>query len=237
MALFDNDKLNGIFEKAKETIKDTSDKTKKAFAESSEQMKQHNQESKNLKAPIEGAIIRYAVTYNGGLAKYPKSKSGEIGLNILEDCFYLKPTMTTIEWFEEMAIPYKKIRKVEIVERTISNTEWLLSSSRSDMKAMEQKNNIEISYLDGEDKNQLIRLEMLTGVSIYGQAGKCVEFMDILRQNEIPEKFIKEKSKSNDENSQNDILTQLEKLSELKDKGILSEEEFNAKKASLLEQI
>ena len=131
-------------------------------------MKQHNQESKNLKAPIEGAIIRYAVTYNGGLAKYPKSKSGEIGLNILEDCFYLKPTMTTIEWFEEMAIPYKKIRKVEIVERTISNTEWLLSSSRSDMKAMEQKNNIEISYLDGEDKNQLIRLEMLTGVSIYG---------------------------------------------------------------------
>ena len=95
--------------------------------------------------------------------------------------FYLKPTMTTVEWFEEMAIPYEKI-KLEIVERKISNAEWLLSSSRSDMKAMEQKNNIEISYIDSDNKNQLIRLEMLTGVSIYGQAGKCVEFMDVLRQ-------------------------------------------------------
>ena len=144
MGLFGNDKIDGMFEKAKETLKDTTDKTKKAFAESSEQMKQHNAESKNMKAPVEGAIIRYGVTYNGGLAKYPKAQSGEIGLNVLEDCFYLKPTMTTVEWFEEMAIPYEKIKKLEIVERKISNAEWLLSSSRSDMKAMEQKNNIEI---------------------------------------------------------------------------------------------
>ena len=114
MGLFGNDKIDGMFEKAKETLKDTTDKTKKAFAESSEQMKQHNAESKNMKAPVEGAIIRYGVTYNGGLAKYPKAQSGEIGLNVLEDCFYLKPTMTTVEWFEEMAIPYEKIKKLEL---------------------------------------------------------------------------------------------------------------------------
>ena len=47
MGLFGNDKIDGMFEKAKETLKDTTDKTKKAFAESSEQMKQHNAESKN----------------------------------------------------------------------------------------------------------------------------------------------------------------------------------------------
>ena len=99
MGLFGNDKIDGMFEKAKETLKDTTDKKKKAFAESSEQMKQHNAESKNMKAPVEGAIIRYGVTYNGGLAKYPKAQSGEIGLNVLEDCFYLKPTMTRISFF------------------------------------------------------------------------------------------------------------------------------------------
>ena len=218
MGLFGNDKIDGMFEKAKETLKDTTDKTKKAFAESSEQMKQHNAESKNMKAPVEGAIIRYGVTYNGGLAKYPKAQSGEI------------------EWFEEMAIPYEKIKKLEIVERKISNAEWLLSSSRSDMKAMEQKNNIEISYIDSDNKNQLIRLEMLTGVSIYGQAGKCVEFMDVLRQNDIPDKFIKETTQNTTE-AQVDVLGQIEKLSELKEKGILSDEEFNSKKEELLKKL
>lgn len=92
-----------------------------------------------MKQPVEGAIMRYGVTYKGGLARYPKQQSGEIGLNIMEECFYLKPTIGTNDWFEEMAIPYAKIKSLEIVERKISNTEWLLSSSDSDMKAMEQK--------------------------------------------------------------------------------------------------
>ena len=30
---------------------------------------------------------------------------------------------------------------------------------------------------------------MLTGISIYGQAKNCVEFMDVLRQNGILKKF------------------------------------------------
>lgn len=114
--------------------------------------------------------MRYGVAYKGGLARYPKQQSGEIGLNIMEECFYLKPTIGTNDWFEEMAIPYAKIRSLEIVERKISNTEWLLSSSDSDMKAMEQKNNIEIEYEDSDGNEQFIRLEMLTGISIYGQA-------------------------------------------------------------------
>ena len=87
----------------------------------------------------------------------------------------------------------------------------------------------EISYLDSDNKNQVIRLEMLTGVSIYGQAGKCVEFMDVLRQNDIPDKFIKETTQNTTE-AQVDVLGQIEKLSELKEKGILSDEEFNSKK-------
>ena len=111
--------------------------------------------------------MRYGVTYKGGLARYPKQQSGEIGLNIMEECFYLKPTIGTNDWFEEMAIPYAKIKSLEIVERKISNTEWLLSSSDSDMKAMEQKNNIEIEYEDVDGNEQFIRLEMLTGVSRY----------------------------------------------------------------------
>lgn len=237
MGLFEKDTLSGILNTTKGAMKSTGEKLSKTLSETSEQMKQHGDESKKLKAPVEGAIMRYGITYNGGLAKYPKHKSGEIGLNILEDCFYLKPTITTNDWFEEMAIPYSKIKKLEIVERTISNAEWLLSSSSSDMKSMEQKNNIEISYIDEEEKNQLIRLEMLTGVSIYGQAKKCVEFMDVLRQNNILDKFMGEETKKESGNSSDDVLAQIEKLANLKEKGILSEKEFNQKKALLLEKL
>jgi len=237
MAFFDNEKMSGLLNSTKDVLKNTKEQVSKAVSDSSEQMKKYNEESKKLKEAMEGAIIRYAVVYNGGLAAYPKAKSGEIGLNIMEDCFYLKPTITSVEWFEEIAIPYDKTQKVEIVERKISNAEWLLSSSGSDMKSMEQKNNIEISYEDADGKKQLIRLEMLTGVSIYGQAGKCVEFMDVLRQNGILDRFVGETDKANVGRSEKDVLQQIEKLAQLKEKGILSETEFEEKKATLLEKL
>ena len=179
-------------------------------------------------------------------------------MNIMEECFYLKPTIGTNDWFEEMAIPYAKIKSLEIVERKISNTEWLLSSSDSDMKAMEQKNNIEIEYEDSDGNEQFIRLEMLTGISIYGQAKKCVEFMDVLRQNGILKKFAGKRNAAQNMQEQqmsgvqagetptagaaqvsngDVILEQIEKLAGLKEKGILSEEEYQQKKSELLAKL
>lgn len=237
MALFDKEKLGNLMGSAKDLVKSTTEKASKALGESSEQMKKFSEESKKLKAPVEGAITRYEFTYAGGLAQYPKLKAGGIGVNIMEDCFYLKPTTATIDWFEEMAIPYAKISKLQIVKRKVSNTEWLLSSSNQDMKAMEQENNIEIYYKDADDKSQMLRLEMLTGVSIYGQAGKCVEFMDVLRQNGILDKFAGEEKKQESSGDQVDVLGQIEKLSKLKESGILSEEEFAQKKAELLAKL
>ena len=58
---------------------------------------------------------------------------------------------------------------------------------------------------------------MLNGTTIFNQAAKCKEFMDLLRRE--------------------DVLVQVEKLAKLKEAGVLSEEEFNAKKAVLLEKL
>ena len=58
---------------------------------------------------------------------------------------------------------------------------------------------------------------MLTGTTIFNQAAKCKELMDLLRRE--------------------DVLVQVEKLAKLKEAGVLSEEEFNAKKAVLLEKL
>ena len=58
---------------------------------------------------------------------------------------------------------------------------------------------------------------MLTGTTIFNQAAKCKELMELLRRE--------------------DVLAQVEKLAKLKEAGVLSEEEFNAKKAVLLEKL
>ncbi|MBQ3300014.1 MAG: SHOCT domain-containing protein [Ruminococcus sp.] len=79
---------------------------------------------------------------------------------------------------------------------------------------------------------------MLTGTTIFNQAAKCREFMDLLRQHEITDKFISEKKNdSNTSSGGNDVLAQLEKLNQLKQAGILTDEEFNAKKADLLAKL
>lgn len=256
--VFDSDKLADAINTTKNATKNITGKVAGSFAESAGEMKKFSEETKKMKQPVEGAIMRYGVTYKGGLARYPKQQSGEIGLNIMEECFYLKPTIGTNDWFEEMAIPYAKIKSLEIVERKISNTEWLLSSSDSDMKAMEQKNNIEIEYEDVDGNEQFIRLEMLTGISIYGQAKKYVEFMDVLRQNGILKKFAGNRNAAQNMQGQqmsgvqagetptagaaqvsngDVILEQIEKLAGLKEKGILSEEEYQQKKSELLAKL
>ncbi len=229
---FDKEKFksiaNTVGEKAKEVSKSTSD----ALKEASEKNKEISAKSKELKQPVEGAIIRYAVIYLGGLAELNTKKSGEIGLNVLDESFYLKPTSSSIEWFEEMSIPYNKIKKFEITTRTLSTSELLLTS---DAKGLQTDNNIEITYINNDDKTVLLRLEMLTGITVAGQAMKCKEMMDLLRSESILDKFDVEGNKPIVQ--QDDVITQIKKLNELKELGLISEDEFNSKKSELLKKI
>lgn len=227
--------INEILDETKSKVKGVSKKVKGVVSNATSELKEQNKDRKESLAPMEGAIKRYAVTYDGGLQQYPKHKSGEIGLNIMEDCFYMRASYTSSDWFEDMAIPYKKIKKLEIIKRKISNAEAFLGVGSGDMQSLEQKNVIEITYLDENDCLQIVRFEMLTGITVYAQAGKCVEFMDILRQNNILEKFKKSNKKEREE--ENSVLEKIQKLALLKDSGAITEEEFNEKKATLLKNI
>ena len=93
-------------------------------------------------------------------------------------------------------------------------------------------NNIEITYLDSNQEELTLRLEMLTGFSVDGQAVKCKEMLDILKQHKIL-KMLK-KDSSSPAVVADDIPTKIKKLNELKEAGLLSEEEFQKKKAELL---
>ena len=79
---------------------------------------------------------------------------------------------------------------------------------------------------------------MITGTTIYAQAAKCREFLDILRQNGILKQIQKKaKGAADNDNGGTDVLKQIEKLASLKENRIITEEEFSQKKAGLLEKL
>ena len=245
MALFD--KIKQAASSAKEKVADFAeekkigekfsemkDSVKKSWDESSAALKANNEENKALKQPLEGAIIRYEVVYLGGLPEYPKAKHGNaIGLNIMPDRFAFTKTGTSKEWFANFDIAYNTISDLRIEKRTITNAEMLLGGGNDPNQ--QQENNICIDFETAEGTELTLRVEMLTGVTIFGQATKCREFMDVLKQNNITKAF-KQKAGAAPA-SQADVLGQIEKLAGLKAAGILSEEEFNQKKTELLAKL
>lgn len=98
MALFDKLKetANSVKDKASnfaeenqlaERLGSAKGSVKKTLDESTSSFREYRKENKELKQALEGAIMRYEVTYVSGLPQYPKSKIGAIGLNIMENRF------------------------------------------------------------------------------------------------------------------------------------------------------
>lgn len=193
----------------------------------------HKEAAAEAKKPLDGCIQWYEVIYKGGLAKYGSNTktSGSIGLNILPDSFYFKPLITAKDWFEDLEIPYDTIKKFEIVKRTVSNTEVLLSNSSADAAALATNNTLAITYMDG-DTEVYLKMEMLTGITVQGQATKCEELLDVLRTNKIYSRI--NKPESSGQPAQLSIAEELKKFKDLLDNGIISQEEFDAKKKQLL---
>lgn len=182
-----------------------------------------------------GKVAEYAVVYKGGHPTYPKARSGQLDLKIFQDHFELHPTIGSKSWFTSITIPFSWVTDLKFVEREVSTVEGLLGGL--DSRQLNQKNNIHIHYFQTpEDNEMVLRLEMLSGITVWNQAAKCRELEDTLRNNRIRERF-RPSAPQEPEPGCDDIPGQIEKLAALRDKGILSEEEFAAKKKELLSRL
>ncbi|MGN1182803.1 MAG: hypothetical protein ACI4SR_07355, partial [Faecalibacillus sp.] len=153
-------KLDEKFSSAKESIK-------KTWNQNTESLRENSKENKELKKPIEGAITRYEVIYIGGLPEYPKVKHGNaIALNIMPDKFAFRKTGTSKDWFNDYDIYYNQITDISIEKRTISTAEMLLGAGND---ANQQQENVICIAFNSGDKELMLRVEMLTGVTIYNQ--------------------------------------------------------------------
>lgn len=177
-------------------------------------------------------ICDYSVIYKGGHPDYPKSKAGKIDFYTCSDRFEFSATLGTKDWFKGLVIPFDTISELQIVQRQVGTVEGLLGGL--DSRQLNQANNIHITY-NSSGQEVTLRLEMLTGVTVMGQAQKCLEFEDRLKTNAIRSKFSQQSSDNEtDNNAVLDIPSQIEKLASLMDKGVLTKTEFETKKAELL---
>jgi len=239
MGLFDKESISGALGKAKELAGKATEAAKTGIEQTKTVVNEKMEQSKQSKLPQEGGLIRYEVTYKGGHPDFQleKKKNPYILLDIMPDRFSFLPKPQSENWFTGFDIPYNQVVSLEIVERVISNAEMLMSSS-SNNSDLRQKNVIEIKYLDENNDEYVVRNEMLTGLTVMGQAKVCQEMIDLLRTKGLMKQFRGTESKSAaNVSSGDDVLGQIEKLAKLKEQGILTEEEFAQKKAALLEKL
>lgn len=188
------------------------------------------------KEELEDLIKTYDVIYLGGLPDLPKAKAAKIVFNLFKSNFELLPTFASKTWFTGFSIPYNKVVDFKIVQRQIGTMEGLLGGLNSSQ--LNQLNNIHIRYEDESGNEILLRLEMLSGITVMGQAKRCLELEDIIQINHIRKQFkIANNQSITQSQVTNDILSQIEKLAELKGKGILTDEEFEKKKTELLSRL
>lgn len=185
---------------------------------------------KSEKYTGEKPIEAYKVVYKGGHPNYTKAKVGALLFEMFPDRFELKPTNAT-KWFSPLTIPYIKIADLKIVERQVGTAEGILGGLNS--RQLNQANNIHISFTQN-GQPIVLRLEMLTGVTVMGQAKKCLEFEDRLRTHGIREKFVAAQTSTAKQSVAVDNTQQISKYAALFKQGAITEAEYNAKKRQLL---
>lgn len=179
----------------------------------------------------EDILGSWTVTYKGGLASLPKPKIGKITLEVLPDRFRLTAGNNVAQKFwESLEIPYTAVTSVELADRNVSTFEALAGGLQS--RQLNQRNNIWFEFAAAGGSVRL-RVEMLTGVTVMGQAKKAAEFDDLLRSHQVRRRFGGAPAQAQP-GAPASVADELAKLAAMRDQGILTDAEFQAQKARLL---
>ena len=183
----------------------------------------------------ENAVKSYQTMYLGGHPENPKKVAGIVDVQLLDNCFLFKHRVAE-KYLKTFEIPYSSVTDFAVVDRTLTTGNILFGGK--DAYKLQQANNVHITYDDQNGNSLTVRFEMISGVTVTGQAKVCLEMVDYLKANGIYAQFNLSSANQPAPAATNDnVLEQIEKLAQLKNDGILSEEEFQAKKAQLLEKL
>ena len=175
-------------------------------------------------------LVEYKVIYKGGLPGLPKAKVSGIMMAIWPDRIHFEPTASSKKFWQPLTVPLTAVSDLQVVTRQVGTGEALLSGSRG-TRSLEQDNNIHLHYTDPSGQAFVLRVEMLTGVTVTGQAKKCAEMLDLIQVNNLRQHFA---TRPIQDAQPSGIAEEIRRLAELHAQGVLSDDEFAVAKARLL---
>lgn len=171
-------------------------------------------------------VFQQSASYRGGIPDYPSSADKPGRLYVLENAIIFQDEQ--IGW----NTPYNQVLKAELDLYQLPASRAFLAGGDQARMLQQVKNTVAITYLDQENIERTVKIQIHGALTIPGEAGKAQEFLNYLLN--FKGSFLKK-----EETSVNpvDPLMLLKKLKELKDNGIITEAEFEQKKKDLLDKI
>jgi len=188
--------------------------------------------SRGLLGSHEGIVFNQLAIYKGGIRGYPKS-STDLGIAFLSDSSFIFCDHT-ISW----KLPYTRTIDVSLDFYQMTEGRALLASGDVGRQLQQTKNTLQILYFDEEGVERDARFEVSGALTIAGQEVKAREFINYFL--EFKGRFARKSdvgNRSSANNNESDPISRLEKLNQLKEQGIITNEEFEAKKGKLLDQL
>lgn len=164
----------------------------------------------------------YRVNYIAGLPQFPKI------IHKISMSIYPYGFLFSGKRFSDLWIPYNTVTKFKL--STGFGSPWV-----NVLQDAVNEKIIVIEYLTPDQKKLLLKFEMyITNCSTRANYRACKELVAFMKANGIFDQFV---SSEAEESPSADIPAMIEKLAELHRKGILTDAEFQSKKAELLKRL
>ena len=127
-------------------------------------------------------------------------------------------------------LPYEKITQAELDFFQLGSVRSMIASGDVARQLQETKNTLNITYLDKKNTTRVSKFQIHGALTIPGEAVKASEFLNHLF--EFKEYFLNSK-----DTYQDDTISKLEKLKELRDKDVITQAEFEDQTRKLLDDL
>ncbi|MDO9577365.1 MAG: hypothetical protein Q7J16_05730 [Candidatus Cloacimonadales bacterium] len=168
----------------------------------------------------EKVVFVQQASYRGGLKGYPNlsKKSGFAFVLNKSFCYYDSDFNCKID--------YENILKIELHKFQPSGLRSFLASGSVGRQLQEVKNNIAFYLVDDDGDERIVKFQIHGALTIFGEGIKATEFLNHLLDFKNQFKIV--------ENKNYDPKESLKKLLELKQLGLISDEDYNKKKNQIL---
>ena len=177
--------------------------------------------AKKLLATNEEVVFNQWATYRGGVAGYPSAASSYGMAVVLSKSFAFYDNQVTVK------IPYANVLEIKLDNFQVGAVRGVLASGAVALQLQQTQNILCIRYKDEKGVEREARFQVNGSATIPGEAERARELLNYLL--EFKGNFAS--------NAASDPIARLEKLKALKDQGVISEAEFQAKKSKLLAQM